>query len=268
MSIVAVILCLVLAAFTGATGTDGPVSRLLGRALVPAQRVVTHAAVSVANTYNKYFRYDELVAENEELQQQVIDLTEQLADAEAAVEENESLREMLDVTERNTEYTYAAAEVVGRTMDEWSSVLTIDAGSEDGLELNDCVVTAEGMVGYITSLADHSAEVTTIIDSNMSAGASIVRSGEIGVAEGDYQLMTENKLRVSYLTDSSDVEEGDTVKTSGTGGVFPEGLTIGTVESIRTESDGMSNYAVVEPAVDVSAVTRVYIIIDSETTRE
>lgn len=260
---IALLVCVTAAVYTGVTQKDSPVTRALNSAFLPAQRAITHTAVHVADTYNKYFRYDELVAENESLKQQVIDLTSQLQDAQSAVKENESLRDMLGVAERNTEFTYAAAEVVGRKLDEWSSVLSIDAGSADGLALNDCVVTAQGMVGYISDLSEHAAQVTTIMDSNMSAGARIVRTGELAVAEGDYQLMTDGKLKISYLNKGADVVVGDTVQTSGSGGLFPEGLGIGTVESIQTESDGMSNYAIVEPLVDISSLTGVYIITDT-----
>ena len=147
-------------------------------------------------------------------------------------------------------------------------MLTIDAGSADGLEKNDSVVTAQGMVGYVSSLTEHSAQVTTILDSNMSAGARLVRTGEIAVAQGDYQLMTDGKLKVSYLSRDADVVVGDTVQTSGSGGLFPKGLGIGTVESIQTESDGMSNYAIIQPLVDISSLTRVYIITETTVTGE
>lgn len=267
-AVIAAVICLAVSFYTGITGKNSAMTRVVGAILLPGQRAITHTAVYVADTYNKYFRYDELVAENEALKQQVTELTGQLADAQAAVDENKDLRDMLGVAERNTEFTYAAAEVIGRTLDEWSSVLTIDAGSADGLEKNDSVVTAQGMVGYISSLNEYSAQVTTILDSNMAAGARIVRTGELAVAQGDYQLMTDGKLRVSYLNRDADVVVGDTVQTSGSGGLFPKGLGIGTVESIQTESDGMSNYAIIRPLVDISSLTRVYIITDTAVSDE
>lgn len=262
-ALILVLVCLGMSIYTGVTKQDSVVTRALNSALMPAQRAITHTAVSVADTYNKYFRYDEMMAENETLKQQVSELTSQLQNAQAAINENESLREMLGVTERQTDFTYATAEVIGRTLDEWSSELNIDAGSADGLERNDCVVTAQGMVGYISELSEHTARVTTILDSDMSAGARIVRTGELAVATGDYQFMTEGKLKINYLNRDADVLVGDTVQTSGSGGVFPKGLGIGTVESIQTESDGMSNYAVVNPLVNISSLTRVYIITDT-----
>ncbi len=261
-AVIAAVICVAIAIFTGVSGQDSLLSRAVGTMLRPAQRAITHTAVHAADRYNKYFRYDQLVAENELLKKQVSDLNGRLEDAQAAVKENQDLRAMLGVAERNTSFVYASAEVIGRTLDEWSSVLTIDAGSADGLEKNDSVVTPQGMVGYISSLSEHSAQVTTIIDSNMSAGARMVRTGEIAVAQGDYQLMGNGKLKVRYLSRGADVVVGDTVQTSGSGGIFPKGLAIGTVESIQTESDGMSNYAVIEPMVEIPSLTRVFIITD------
>ena len=148
---------------------------------------------------------DALKAENDSLKKQVTDLTKQLESAQADVKENKELKSMLGVSERNTSFSYEQAQVIGRTLDEWSSVLTIDAGSKDGLEKHDCVVTSQGMVGYISDLSDHTAQVTTIIDKNMSAGALVTRTGEIGVAAGDYKLMSDGKLKVSYLSKDADV---------------------------------------------------------------
>ena len=249
VAVIAVIICLVLAVFTGAAKKDSIISRTLGGVLLPAERGITHAAVGVADTYNKFHGYDALKAENDSLKKQVTDLTKQLESAQADVKENKELKSMLGVSERNTSFSYEQAQVIGRT-----------------LEKHDCVVTSQGMVGYISDLSDHTAQVTTIIDKNMSAGALVTRTGEIGVAAGDYKLMSDGKLKVSYLSKDADVVVGDSVTTSGTGGYFPKGLTIGTVESIKTESDGMSNYAVIAPMIKLSELTNVYIITETETT--
>ncbi len=268
VSLLAAAVCVALAIYTGVSGNDSAVSRALDRALMPAKRGVTRLAVDVAHVYNQLFRYDQMEEENESLRAQVAELKSQLEDAKADTQENAQLRAMLGVAERNTQFTYASAEVIGRTLDEWSSVLELDAGSAEGLEKGDCVVTAEGMVGYITKVSEHSCQVTTTIDSNMAAGARVLRSGELAVAQGDYQRMQDSRLELSYLDKEADVVVGDTVVTSGTGGIFPYGLTIGVVEDIQTESDGMSKYAVIEPAVDIASLTRVYVITDIDVTSE
>lgn len=159
----------VLAVFTGAAKKDSIISRTLGGVLLPAERGITMRLSAWRDTYNKFHGYDALKAENDSLKKQVTDLTKQLESAQADVKENKELKSMLGVSERNTSFSYEQAQVIGRTLDEWSSVLTIDAGSKDGLEKHDCVVTSQGMVGYISDLSDHTAQVTTIIDKNMSA---------------------------------------------------------------------------------------------------
>ena len=96
----------------------------------------------------------------------------------------------------------------------------------------------------------------------MQAGALLTRTRETAIAEGDYSLLGEGKLRLSYLSKDTDIVIGDTIETSGRGGVFPKGIMIGTVESILVEEDGMSNYAVLRPFVNVETVTHVFIIKD------
>ncbi len=262
LAILLAILFVAMAFYSGMTQKETPVTKGGRGLLLPAQRAVTHAAVSVANVYNRFFFYDDLLEENESLKKQVSDLQGQLNDAKDALEENEELRDMLGVVQRGSSFTYETAEVVARQMDEWSMVLSIDAGEKDGLALYNCVVNSDGLIGYITDISAHSAEVTTILDPNMQAGARIMGTDAIGVAKGDYSLMSDGLLKVTYLTHGETLDAGSTVETSGSGGLFPEGLLIGTVRSVATEPDGMSDYAVVEPYADITSVTRVFVITD------
>ena len=116
------------------------------------------------------------------------------------------------------------------------------------------------MVGYVSLAAPTYSEVTTLLDTNMMAGALVTRTRETGVAQGDYELMGEGMLRLSYLSKDSDVVIGDTIQTSGEGGAFPKGVMIGTVERVMIEESGMNNYAVIRPFVDPETVSHVYII--------
>ena len=72
--------------------------------------------------------------------------------------------------------------------------------------------------------------------------------------------MAEGSLRLSYLTEDASIVIGDTVETSGAGGVFPKGVMIGTVESVLPEENGISYYAVLKPFVDVETVTNVSVV--------
>ena len=86
------------------------------------------------------------------------------------------------------------------------------------------------------------------------------RTRDSAIAEGSYDLMAEGSLRLSYLTEDASIVIGDTVETSGAGGVFPKGVMIGTVESVLPEENGISYYAVLKPFVDVETVTNVSVV--------
>ena len=102
----------------------------------------------------------------------------------------------------------------------------------------------------------------------MQCGALITRTRETAIAEGNYDLMADGNLRLSYLTDDASVVIGDTVETSGRGGLFPKGVMIGTVESVLPEDNGISYYAVLKPFVDVDTVSSVSIVTDYTDTTE
>ena len=91
-------------------------------------------------------------------------------------------------------------------------------------------------------------------------GAVVSRTREVVVAEGSFELAGDGLLRLSYLQNDSDVLVGDTVETSGYGGIFPKGLLIGTITEVLPESHGISTYAKIQPAVDLTALKKVYIV--------
>lgn len=254
--------CLGLAAYTGAAGQDSPVSAAVGTVLSPLQKGVSFVTGKVGHLIDHFQNYDEMEAENKELREKVAQLEQQVRDAQAAVDENERLRVLTGLVQNNPTFRYDMAEVIARSPGQWATTVSIDKGSLDGVAKNDLVVTAEGMVGYVSLVAPTYSKVTTVLDTNMQAGAIVTRTRESGIAQGDYELMGDGMLRMSYLSKDSDVVIGDTIQTSGEGGIFPKGIMIGTVERVMIEENGMNNYAVIRPFVDPSTVTDVYIITD------
>lgn len=254
--------CLGLAAYTGATGKDSPVSAAVGTVLSPLQKGVSAVTGKAGHLIDHFRSYDEIEAENRELREKVAALEQQVRDAQVAVDENERLRVLTGLVKENPTFHYEMGEVIGHSPGQWATTISIDKGSLDGVAENDLVVTAEGMVGYVSLVAPTYSKVTTVLDTNMQAGALVTRTRESGIAQGDYALMGDGMLRMSYLGKDSDVVIGDTIQTSGEGGIFPKGIMIGTVERVMIEENGMDNYAVIRPFVDPASVTDVYIITD------
>ena len=207
-----------------------------------------------------------ITVENEELKKQLREAELKLRDAQIALDENDRLRSLTGIKERNRSFEFEVAEVIARSVGDWQTTLTLDKGTNHDIQENDLVITDDGMVGYVAVSAPNYCEVTTVIDPEMQAGALITRTREVAIAEGDYTQMGDGSLRLSYLSQDADIVIGDTVETSGRGGLFPKGIMIGTVEQILPEEHGMSNYAVVRPFVDIRSVSHVFIIKSFEVT--
>ena len=100
--------------------------------------------------------------------------------------------------------------------------------------VGDCVVTEEGyLLGVVTEAGLNWSTVRTILDSETSIGAMVFRSGGSVLAQGDFALMGEGRLRLGYLGAEPDVVAGDLILTSGLGGYYPSQLVIGYGEEIR-----------------------------------
>lgn len=263
--IVIILICLGLMVYSGATGQSNPVSDGIGVVMAPLQKGVTKVANIISQGRAYFEGYDALEEENAELKKKVSELEQKERDADIALEENDRLRSLLGIQERNRSFKLQTAEVIARSPGEWATTISLDKGSNQGIAVNDLVITEEGnMVGYVSNVAPTYCDVTTVIDTNMQAGALVTRTREAAIAEGDYALMSEGNLRLSYLEPDSDVVIGDTVETSGRGGVFPKGIMIGTIERVVPEDNGISNYAVIKPFVNVEKITNVAIITDFE----
>lgn len=213
--------------------------------------------------YDRAFQYEELAAENESLRQRVAQLERDAIAGQDAQRENERMKDLLGLAEERPELQYRDAAVVRRASSNWTADLTIDRGTLGGVEVNDCVIDQYGhLIGVVTEASPNSSRVTTILDPTLELGGRVARTDEDAVLEGDFTLMQEGLLRLSFVSEEAKLVTGDQVTTSGLGGVYPRGLVVGSVRTLEVEKDGVSRYAQVEPAADISGVQYVYVIVD------
>ena len=257
---VVIVLCILSALYSGVTGNPSPVTTAVGIVATPIQKLATGVSGFFGKGLSYFTEFDALKAENEELHRQIREMEQTVRDAQLAIEENNRLRAQAGQPERARELTTLNAEVIARNPGDWATVLTLDKGSSHGVEVNDAVITEDGLVGYVSAVTPNYSTITTVVDIEMQCGALITRTRDSAIAEGSYDLMAEGSLRLSYLTEDASIVIGDTVETSGAGGVFPKGVMIGTVESVLPEENGISYYAVLKPFVDVETVTNVSVV--------
>ena len=242
------------------SGHISPISAVANVITEPIRGAVSSVSDYFGDWKDKFTRYDEVLAENEELKRKLAISEDKVRKNEAAALENRTLKTALGMKEKNASYDFESCEVVAKNSDNWSSSFTINKGSASGIKVDNCVITAEGMVGFVSEVGPTWATVTSVTDTTMEASAIASRTRDVASAEGDFELMTEGFLRLSYLPRDTKVLKGDVIETSGVGGLFPKGIVIGTVEEVKTETHAISKYAVIKPAVDFDRVNHVIVI--------
>ena len=242
-------------------GKANPVANLVNFITTPVRNGISALAGWAEGIYNYSFHYDELQAENERLRSELARLQESARDAEAAVKENERLRELLGLREQRRELTFESATITSRSTSNWASTMTLSKGSDQGVAAGDCVVDAAGnLVGIIETAGSNWSTMITVVDATLEMGALLSRTESIAILEGDFTLMAQGRLKLTYLPESTELLTGDLVLTSGLGGNYPSDLVVGSIESIHTDASGMSRYAVIAPSADLDSLVQVFII--------
>ena len=127
--------------------------------------------------------------------------------------------------------------------------------------MGQCVIDAYGdLVGVVSEVGLNWATVLTAVDTGIDMGGMVARTNDAAVLEGDFSLMTQGRLKLSFLPQDALLVAGDEVLTSGRGGVYPAGLVVGNVESVHDDPSGMTRYAVVVPKADLDHLRQVFVI--------
>jgi len=225
------------------------------------------ASASIAQWIEGNQRYreefDALKEENAALKEQIAEMEAALRQAEKDSEENETLRRLLDLREQQRDLQWESARITERDISNWASTLRLNIGTDYDVAIGDCVITSSGaLVGIITDAGTNWCTCTTLIDTDASIGARIFRTGDVAVAEGDFSLMNENLLQLRYLPADAAPQVGDLVVTSGLGGYYPSGIVIGYVTEVKTEDDGLAQYAILQPVIRPNELEQVFVVTD------
>ncbi|MBI4388178.1 MAG: rod shape-determining protein MreC [Candidatus Omnitrophica bacterium] len=213
----------------------------------------THQTVSwFSDQKNSLFEMFQLRENNQKLLEQVQILKQELVVFKEMKTENERLKRLLDFKQAS-EWKTVSAQVIARDLSHWSYYVMINKGSSDGIQSEMPVASGEGLVGKVVSVAPHSARVILLIDSDSRVSALLQETRDVGLVEG----MGESFLKMTYLDLTAQVQVGQTVISSGLGGVYPKGIPIGKVIQIGEEKDKLSLYAMVQPFSSFSKLEEV-----------
>ena len=244
-------------------GVADPLSNLVGILTTPVRNGITAVTNWAEEKYNDAFELEQMKEELAGLKQRNAELEAQAREAEAALQENERLRNLLELQPKEWSCDKAAAMVTARSTSNWESTLTIGKGSAAGIAVDDCVVDEYwNLVGVVAEVGENWATVRPLVDSDTEMGGQLARTGGAAILEGDFALMGGGRVKLTYLPENSELIAGDLVTTSGRGGVYPAGLVAGHVEEVRTDASGMTRYAVIAPETDLDGLQQVFVITD------
>lgn len=212
-----------------------------------------------ASGNNEYFsNINELIKENEELKAKNSELEEQVRELEIVKADNETMQEYMNLTQKYAEYKTIPAYVINKDISNLSSNIVINVGSDDGVQVNMTVIADKGLVGHVISVTKNTSKVQVIIDPASTVSSSISTTEQSLICKGT--LDNDQVLRASMIPTGAELIQGDSVSTSGIGGIYRKGIYIGTIKEIITTSNIIDRYAIVEPAVDFSKLNNVLVI--------
>ena len=251
-------------------GAGSLFSQAVSLVTVPAQRASSAVSNSVSEFFSRYTSSAALYEENRILREELTELRYRAADYDKIKHENEQFRQVIGMMETRQDLNLLTASVIARDPASRFYSFTMGKGSLDGVRYLDPVMTAEGLVGYVSEVGLTYAKVLTILDVTVDVGAYDSTTRDIGVVSGTIELAEEGLCMLEYLARDSKVSAGDIVLTSGgallvsSGSLFPRDIMIGTV--LRTEPDahGTSLIAVIKPAADIRNIKNVFVITSFE----
>lgn len=240
-----------------------PQANIVGTVLAPIRSAVTTVSSSVKDFFKVISNGNKIMLENSELNAELSELRKQLADYDDITAKNEFYKEYLGLKSENPDFELCDATLISIDKEDPFGAFLINKGSSSGIERYDTVITNEGLVGYVSEVSLTTSKVTTILSPDITLGALDSRTSDSGLVSGNIELARDGKCRFYNLTRSSGVAIGDYVVSSGEG-IFPNGLLIGTIESIGSDEYNTSIFANIKPFVTPSEIRNVMVITNFE----
>lgn len=242
-----------------------PIRAVVGDIITPMQKGIN----SVGSFFNVktdiFVSKKELLEQNKKLQNELDSVSYENRILQQEKYELSELRKLYELDEKYASYPKVAARVIDKDPGNWYNVFKIDKGSDDGLKVDMNVLAGDGsgggLVGIITEVGHNWARVRAIIDDNSNVGAMVLKTNENCMVSGNLKLEDEGMLEFSDLENSdTEVKVGNEIVTSYLSDKFLEGILIGYVKEIKTDSTYSTRCGYITPAVNFEQLGTVLVI--------
>lgn len=247
-------------AFEISTGQPIFLENFLNMTARPCTKFILNTHNRVLDFFNSFFKSGIYKEENELLKEEVASLRKKVTEFTNIKNENDQLKQALNIQKTNKTFKVEIASFVGRDPNDFSG-FEIDAGKNKGISAGDVVLTKNGLVGTITKVANFVSNVASILDAGVQIPAVNVdsESEEKGVICGQIDLAKEGFCIMDHLNKSNKCKAGDMISTFGNSN-YPENIPIGRIKEIRVNKNGMSCFAIIEPFENAMRVKDVVVI--------
>lgn len=240
---------------------------VIGFVVTPFQDLTSGIGSWVENTASSAQDKSKLLEENTKLKEEVAKLQDENKRLEQYEKENEALSSLLKISQKYPDYKSTGTTIIAKNPGVWYDTFTIDKGTSDEVSANMILIAPGGVVGKILESGSNYSKAQSILDSRSAVPAMSLRTGDLGVVKGDYTLMNDGLCKMEYIDGEAQIAVGDEIVTSQLSEVYPEGLSIGKVKKIETDTNGLTKYAVIEPFVDLKHLDTL-LVIDKSTMEE
>lgn len=250
--------------------SGGPLNAIAGYVLVPMQKGINDAGNWISDKANEFKTLSEVLEENRKLQEQVDELTVELNTTKLEAYELDNLRELLELDAKYPSYEKVAACVIAGDSSNWFDSFTIDKGSNDGIEVGMNVIAGSGLVGIVTDVGPTYAKVRSIVSDSSNVSAMVTTTGDNFKVSGNLKTMNEDQvITFSELRDkNNEAEIGTPVVTSYVSDQYQQGILIGYISSIETNSNNLTKSGTITPVVDFEHLQEVLVILELKETGE
>ncbi len=243
---------------------DGTNLGFFGSVIAGFQKIAFNTGQTLTNSFYSVQDIVRMREENNMLTDTVHELQEQVRILENIVNKSDALETEYEM-KKDLAYDHVVGQVIALDDSNWFSRLTIDKGEKDGLKKNDIVISAVetekgvvqiGLVGIVTETSSNWAKVITILDENCKISFRDIDSDESGILQGSI----DGTVTGYFFNSKAEATDGDSLVTSGIGGIYIPDIYIGNVKEVVPTTDVSTQRIVVEPSVEFTKLSRVYVL--------
>jgi len=234
--------------------------RAFGYVVVPLQRGFSSATGWIGGRFAVLAQSEQILAENAALREENVRLSNENQRLPHLEAENERLHLIMEMDQRYPHLEMVGARIIGQNPNDWESSFMIDKGANHGIYQHMIVLGFGGVLGVVDHVGPNHSRVISIMDHRFGAAAMNARTEDLGTVRGNLELGQNGLMRMDYILSTARFMPEDRIYTSDHGAFFPPGLLIGTVVSVHPSPGGLTQYAIIQPAVCLDRVDFILII--------